>query len=141
MDADTAVRDRRNCSPCPPDVLARFRQMLEDQRADLLQSCRGLSHVALRKSGDEGGDDSTVTEDTADQASDASAQDLSLNMLGRAQLELEEVARALERIDARSYGLCHECRQPIPVARLEAIPTAGTCVVCKAASETRPTDE
>jgi len=115
--------------------------MLEDQRADLLRSCRGLSHVALRKSGDEGGDDSMVTEDPADLASEACEQDLSLNMLGRAQLELEEVARALERIDARSYGLCQECRQPIPVARLEAIPTAGTCVVCKAASETRPTDE
>jgi RNA polymerase-binding protein DksA len=115
--------------------------MLEDQRADLLQSCRDLSHVALRQSGDEGGDDSMVTEDAADLASEACEQDLSLNMLGRAQSELEEVARALKRIDDRSYGLCRECGQPIPVARLEAIPTAATCVVCKTASETGSTDE
>jgi DnaK suppressor protein len=140
MGTDTAIRERRNSSPCPPDVLARFRQMLEDQRADLLRSCQGLSHVALRKSGDQGGDDSRVTEDPADLASEASAQDLSLNMLGRAQSELEEVARALKRIDDRSYGLCDECRQPIPAARLEAIPTAATCVACKTKSETRSTD-
>ena len=141
MGTDTTVRDRRTCSPCPPDVLARFQQLLETQRAELLQSCQGLSHVALRKSGDLGGDDSMVTEDPADLASEASAQDLSLNMLGRAQLELEEVARALKRIEDRSYGLCDECREPIPAARLEAIPTASTCVACKTLSETRSTDE
>ena len=84
MDADTTVRDHRNCSPYPPEVLAQFRQVLDSQQADLLRSCQGLSHVALRKSGDQGGDDSMVTEDTADLASEASAQDLSLNMLGRA---------------------------------------------------------
>ena len=141
MGTDTAIRDRRNCSPCPPDVLAAFKELLENRRADLLRSCQGLSHVALRKSGDLGGDDSMVNEDPADLASGASAQDLSINMLGRAQLELEEVARALERIDDRSYGLCEECRQPIPAARLEAIPTASTCVACKTTSETRSPNE
>lgn len=141
MDADTAVRDHQNCSPYPPEVLARFRQLLDSQQADLLRSCQGLSHVALRKSGDQGGDDSLVTEDSADLASEACEQDLSLHMLGRAQVELEDIARALQRIDHRSYGLCAECRQPIPVARLEAIPTADTCVVCKSKSESRSTDE
>ena len=88
MGTETTVRDRRNCSPCPPEVLARFRQMLENQRADLLHSCQGLSHVALRKSGDQGGDDSMVTEDTADLASEID--------LEKAQDARREAERALE---------------------------------------------
>lgn len=135
MNADTTSHNRRNCSPYPPEELARFKGLLTEQQNEILRSCQGLSHVAMRKSDDAGGDDSVVTDDTADMASDTWEQDLSLNMLGRAQVELTEITRALERIERRSYGLCFDCSQPIPVARLEAIPTASTCVPCKAKSE------
>lgn len=135
MNADTTAHNRRNCSPYPPDELARFKILLTSQQTELLRSCQGLSHVAMRKSDDAGGDDSVVTDDTADMAADTCEQDLSLHMLGRAQVELADIAQALERIERRSYGLCLECSQPIPIARLEALPTAGTCVPCKSKSE------
>ena len=41
---------------------------------------------------------------------------------------LLEVEAALERVIAGTYGLCEVCHEPIPVARLEARPTARTCV-------------
>ena len=132
---DTTVRRRRNCSPYSPEELARFEAILKEQQAGLLQCCQGLSHVVLRMSGDEGGDDSTVTDDAADMASDTCQQDLSLHFLSRAEMELQEINQALERIAHRSYGLCDLCDQPIPIARLEAIPTASCCVPCKAKSE------
>lgn len=135
MESDTAVLRRRNCSPLSPLELARFRTLLSEQQAGILQSCQGLSHVVQRKSGDQGGDDSAVTDDAADMASGLSEQDLSLNFLGRAEAELLEIERALDRIDRRSYGICDECNRPIPVARLEAIPTASTCVECKSKGE------
>lgn len=135
MDADTTVLRHRRCSPFSPVELARFRAILNEQQAGILQSCQGLSHVVLRKSGDEGGDDSVVTDDTADMASDLSEQDLSLNFLRRAEFELREIGQALDRIDRRTYGVCVGCDQAIPMARLEAIPTASTCVECKAKAE------
>jgi len=135
MEPDTTVRNRRNCSPLPPAELARFRALLDKQRAEILRSCEGLSHAAMRRPGEAAEDDATVSDDVADMASDICEQDLSLNFLGRAQSELAEIDRALERIDWRSYGLCDGCGQAIPVARLEAIPMALTCVGCKSKSE------
>ena len=40
------------------------------------------------------------------------------------------VDAALARVDDGSYGVCERCGQPIAPARLEARPTARTCVSC-----------
>jgi RNA polymerase-binding protein DksA len=135
MDTNTTVHRRRNCSPYSPEELARFEAILKEQQASLLQCCQGLSHVALRKSGDPAGDDASIKDEPAEMASDLCEQDLSLNFLSRAEVELQKIALALERIEHRSYGVCDQCDQAIPIARLEAIPTASTCIVCKAKSE------
>lgn len=46
------------------------------------------------------------------------------------QQHLVEVEAALARLDAGEYGVCERCGEPIPDARLEARPTARTCVGC-----------
>ncbi len=43
---------------------------------------------------------------------------------------LEEIDAALVRVDAGSYGTCERCGRPIVAGRLEARPTARTCVSC-----------
>lgn len=43
---------------------------------------------------------------------------------------LAEVDAALARLDDGTYGRCQTCGAPIPVGRLEARPTARTCVPC-----------
>ena len=44
--------------------------------------------------------------------------------------EREELASALARWDAGSYGVCGGCGRPIPVARLRVRPMATLCVSC-----------
>jgi len=41
---------------------------------------------------------------------------------------LHEVEAALGRVTAGTFGVCEVCSQPIAVARLEARPTARSCV-------------
>ncbi|MFD1056358.1 TraR/DksA family transcriptional regulator [Terrabacter terrigena] len=41
---------------------------------------------------------------------------------------LDEVDAALARLEAGVYGRCEVCGEAIPAARLEARPTARTCV-------------
>jgi DnaK suppressor protein len=43
----------------------------------------------------------------------------------RSQLE-----RALAKIDAADFGLCRECDEPIPSARLLILPETDLCVKC-----------
>ncbi len=44
--------------------------------------------------------------------------------------QLEEIDAALDRLDGGVYGICERCGRPIVAARLEARPTARTCVIC-----------
>lgn len=50
--------------------------------------------------------------------------------------ELRRARRALARMDAGQYGECEACGEPIPVARLQAMPMAVTCVQCQSRRET-----
>ena len=42
--------------------------------------------------------------------------------------ELDEVERALEKIEAGTYGKCEVCGEPIAEARLEAMPATRFCI-------------
>jgi DnaK suppressor protein len=44
---------------------------------------------------------------------------------------LEQIQRALERIDEGSYDRCEECELEIGEARLAALPFATHCIACK----------
>ncbi len=52
------------------------------------------------------------------------------SLLAQARDHLDEVDRALERLERGDYGRCARCREPIPPGRLEVRPAATTCVRC-----------
>ena len=54
-----------------------------------------------------------------------------------AQQIVDEIDRALERIENKTYGLCLPAGRRISLERLEALPYAETCVDCKARAERR----
>lgn len=43
---------------------------------------------------------------------------------------LEDIERALHRMDIGTYGVCESCRLPIEEGRLEALPHANFCLEC-----------
>ncbi|MGH9157946.1 MAG: TraR/DksA family transcriptional regulator [Acidimicrobiales bacterium] len=43
---------------------------------------------------------------------------------------LDEVEKALTKLEDGSYGICEGCQQPINPARLEAKPEALLCISC-----------
>jgi RNA polymerase-binding transcription factor len=54
---------------------------------------------------------------------------------GRLADRARRLAAALERVRSGAYGICVECGEEIPRARLLAIPDAGACVRCQARLE------
>ena len=50
----------------------------------------------------------------------------------QARLHLVEIDAALTRLDQGTYGVCERCGGPIAPGRLEARPTARTCITCAA---------
>lgn len=53
----------------------------------------------------------------------------------RARIRLDQVEQAMERLRARSYGLCLNCGCQIPLERLRVQPDAVLCVPCKSRQE------
>ncbi len=62
-------------------------------------------------------------------------RDLALSAQARASVD--EIDRALAKMDAGTYGVCERCGQPIPKARLKALPYAALCVACKSGGLSR----
>ena len=56
-------------------------------------------------------------------------RDLALS--AQALASVEEIDRALAKIEAGTYGVCEKCGEPIPRERLKALPHASLCVRCK----------
>jgi RNA polymerase-binding protein DksA len=56
-----------------------------------------------------------------------------LQLSAQALQSVEEIDRALAKIDDGSYGICEQCGEQIPKERLKALPYAALCVRCKSA--------
>jgi DnaK suppressor protein len=50
--------------------------------------------------------------------------------LREAQHTLTKLEWALKMIDRPGFGLCRECEEPIPIARLMVMPESDMCVEC-----------
>jgi RNA polymerase-binding protein DksA len=62
-------------------------------------------------------------------------RDLALS--NAARQTVDEIEKALARMEDGTYGYCEVCGDRIPVPRLEAIPWADQCVKCKSRGERR----
>lgn len=88
-------------------------------------------------------EDARNSETAADRSSDpenADAGSMRLEYAKELSIErnaadlLHKVEHALRRIEAGGYGVCEVCGEAIPVARLEVLPYATTCVTCASKS-------
>jgi RNA polymerase-binding protein DksA len=64
----------------------------------------------------------------ADAASDAFEREKEFAILDRIQAELDDVERALKRLDEGTYGTCQACGRDIGDERLEAVPATRFCI-------------
>lgn len=74
--------------------------------------------------------------DVVDAALDAAQDEISSKMAEVESRELVQIEGAIERIRQGTYGQCDICSSKIPLARLNALPYALTCIECQRATET-----
>ncbi|MCX5038391.1 MULTISPECIES: TraR/DksA family transcriptional regulator [Streptomyces] len=99
-------------------------------RTEIDTSERSLQGM-MRDSGDGAGDDE------ADTGSKNITREHELALAATAREVLTQTERALDRLDAGTYGLCENCGKPIGKARMQAFPRATLCVECKQKQERR----
>ncbi|NWF26204.1 TraR/DksA C4-type zinc finger protein [Streptomyces sp. PKU-EA00015] len=120
--------------PWTPEEVAEARAELAGEAARLTAEITS-SETALvglmRDSGDGAGDDE------ADTGTKNITREHEMALAANAREMLEQTERALQRLDAGTYGLCESCGKPIGKARMQAFPRATLCVECKQKQERR----
>lgn len=115
--------------------LNEYRSKLREIQARIKGDVRDLTEETL---GSDKSESRTPTH-PAELGSEAYEQDFSLSLIRNEEEVLAEVALALKKIDAGTFGQCERCLEEgktakkalIPKARLKAIPWAKNCVECE----------
>jgi RNA polymerase-binding transcription factor DksA len=76
-------------------------------------------------------------DDQADSGTKTFEREHEMSLVINARDMVLQTERALERIDAKSYGNCEDCGSPIGKARLQVFPRATLCMICKQKEERR----
>ncbi|HZM31560.1 MAG TPA: TraR/DksA C4-type zinc finger protein [Acidimicrobiales bacterium] len=101
-------------------TLSTLRGQLEGERARLTGQISALS-IGHEES-------LAYDENFADSGQVAAEQGENKALLHQLNEQLDEVNRALAKVEAGTYGLCERCGQPIGEARLEAMPATRYCI-------------
>ncbi|HEX6221490.1 MAG TPA: TraR/DksA C4-type zinc finger protein [Acidimicrobiia bacterium] len=109
-------------------TLERFRKRLEEEKARLEELIEDYERDL---------EEARLTESSSDRSPDpgnAEASSMKLEYakelsIGQNTLDLlNKVNRALERVEAGTYGICEYCGNAIPVERLDVLPYSTLCV-------------
>ncbi|MFJ5266967.1 TraR/DksA C4-type zinc finger protein [Streptomyces sp. NPDC088358] len=120
--------------PWTPQEVADARSELQSEAlrlsTEITSSEESLAGL-MRDSGDGAGDDQ------ADTGTKNITRESEMALAANAREMLVQTERALEKLDAGTYGLCENCGDPIGKARMQAFPRATLCVECKQKQERR----
>lgn len=61
--------------------------------------------------------------------------DAVFEVVNNASASLDQIEKAIEKIDKGTYGTCEDCGLPITVERLKALPFATQCIECRRKAE------
>lgn len=76
-------------------------------------------------------------DDQADTGTKTFEREQEITLANNILERVNQVERALERLEEGNYGWCERCGNVIPVERLAAFPSATLCVSCKQLEERR----
>ncbi len=105
------------------NVLIRRRDALRKALAGDLSMLKELRHQAVG--------------DVVDAALDSAQDEISSQLAEVESRELANIERALKRMKGGTYGICEYCNNKIPMARLNALPYATSCIDCQREAERR----
>jgi DnaK suppressor protein len=111
-----------------PATLKRLKKRLDDERVRLEQIIEEHDEEREHSRLAEGSADRSADPDNVDGGAIAVEIEMDISMVQNARDLLVRVKHAQDRMEKGLYGTCEITGEPIPVARLEALPYATTTV-------------
>ena len=122
----------RTAKPKKPNkrLIATLKKRLEEEREELLVQAANLEADAADESWKE-----PRSDDDAETGTATFERERTMSLARNARQTIIQIDRALDRMDAGTYGECVGCGQPIALERLEALPQAVDCLDCRRKAE------
>jgi DnaK suppressor protein len=120
-----------------PEFLAEQRILLIEERAGYNRSANELQAQADSLALEHEPGDVQFDEEGGEGGTSNVDRELDLVLSAQALAAIEEIDRALAKIEAGNYGNCEQCGRLIPEDRLRALPYAALCVACKSGGLSR----
>lgn len=123
---------KRRVRPAKLDkkTLASIREKLQGDAAELEAQLEEIEANSMAESEDTG-----LHEDFADAGTSTFERERDLSIRNNVMDLLDQVKRAIARIDEGGYGTCESCGNPIDAARIKAFPRVLMCLDCKRRDE------
>jgi DnaK suppressor protein len=116
--------------------LKHFRQLLNREKERLEGELRDLEGMDRSHSqSEELGETSDYDQHPADVATDTFMRERDEAMERSLRAELEQVQRAMSKLESGAFGYCDRCGAPVPSERLKALPYAALCISCASLAE------
>jgi DnaK suppressor protein len=103
------------------EFIARQKQRLQDLKAELERVREGLQEDGRYRAEEE---EDFTQHDSGDMSQSLFTREVDATVERQVERRLENVERALQKIEEGTYGLSDESGEPIPRGRLEAVPEA-----------------
>jgi DnaK suppressor protein len=126
-----------DASPGGDRFLAEQRDLLVAERASYVEQAESLRIDAEALAEDMEPGDIQFDEESGEGDTLNVERERDLALSAQARAAVDEIDRALSKMDAGTYGVCERCGNPIPKARLKALPYAALCVACKSGGLSR----
>ena len=100
--------------------LNKFEAILSARIAELEDVLRRRDRIAVERSPDQ-----------VDEVQKAAVLALAISHFDQESHQLGEARTALRRLQERTFGICAQCEEEIPLKRLLAIPWTAFCIHCQ----------
>src|SRR5947209_7550388 len=107
-----------------PEFLGAWQRELLSERDRLRTELKLIDQDLIRLGQSQADEGKSVGNHMADEGGSIQETDNDLAVRGNVEQVLTEIERALKKFDDGTYGICEDTGEPIPEARLEALPYA-----------------
>lgn len=115
-------------SPYTKKELDEFRKRLAEERAELETQLETIEEASFSATQSDMSGEVSFDDENADAGTFTFERERDLSIENNVRDLLTKIDRALQRMEARTYGICSRCGKPIEKARLKALPYVDLCI-------------
>ncbi len=105
-----------------------LRVRLEQEHAELEEQLTTIEDTSFAATQSDLSGDVGLDDESADAGTATFEREKDLSIEQNVRDLLQKIERALQKIDAGTYGICERCGKPIEKARIKALPYVDLCI-------------